>query len=319
MEKNLKISDSIKPHDNFAIEPGGNGLWARTEIIAGYGDIIKNPTGKSTLGEEIFHGHNMVPIGGVSYVMENMFGVPENQIIIPTLYSTSGIGHSDSAVPTETYITPEGTASVIYRYGHFTQLFGVGITGTGENDVSIYDVDYRENSINITKQNPEGLTVTGLMLPFRYTTEVLDTDERKQYFGKKVDEFGITGYYLKKFEGDAVIKHIWKTGEEDDTEELVSPDDVWSVLPGANAVESFCEMYLKITKKDMKEWFIAQDQADRTRINTIALFNGQFIRDDESGADGDYRDCRMMSKLCINPEYLTLSKDLNIIYRVYGN
>lgn len=48
------------------------------------------------------------------------------------------------------------------------------------------------------------------MLPFRYTTEMLDSDERKQYFGKKVDDDGVTGYYLKRYEADAVIKHVWK-------------------------------------------------------------------------------------------------------------
>jgi hypothetical protein len=78
-----------------------------------------------------------------------------------------------------------------------------------------------------------------------------------------------------------------------------------------NAVESFTEIVLKVSKKDIKEWFIHLEQEDRTRINTIALFNGQYN-------NNDYRDVRLFSKLCINPEYLNLSKDLNIIYRVYG-
>lgn len=315
LKDRLSVSDKL---GEKMPQQHSTGLWARTEIIGGYGFNF-NPTGKSTLNETIFSTHNMVPIGGVSYAMEKLFLVKESQIQIPTLYDESGIGHSNSSVPTETYLTPDGLKSIVYRYGHGVQLFGVGITGTGENDVSIYDVTYRENSINIEKVNHDGLTVRGIMYPFRYTTETLDTLERKQYFGKKKDATtGATGYYLKRFEAETVIKHIWVTGEEDEEEELVSPSDVWDNSTGVNAVTSFAEMYLTISAKDMKEYFEYIEQADRTRINTIALFNGEFLIDDESGPDGDYRDVRMFSKLCINPEYLTNTKDLNFIYRVYG-
>lgn len=296
-----------------------SGMWAKTEILFGTGGFKMNPTGKSTLGETFFSSTNMVPIGGTSYSMEQLFGAKESQITIPTLYSESGIGHSDSEAPIETYLTPDGTKSVIYRYGHNVQLFGVGITGTGENDVSVYDVGYRENSININKVNHDGLTVKGTMYPFRYTASSLTASERKQYFGKKLDTTsGATGYYLKRFDSETVIKHIWESGDEDTDEELVSPSDVWDNTTGSNAIESFAEMYLTINKKDLKEYFEYIEQPDRTRFNTLALFNGQYIVDAESGEDGDYRDVRMFSKLCIQPEYLTLSKNLNIIYRVYA-
>lgn len=304
--------------DRFSLNDEVSGLWAKTEIIGGYGDIIENPLGKSSLGEECFRQHNIVPIGGVSYVMEQMFGVKETQIDIPTMYTENGIGKMNSGIPTETYETPDGEKAIIYRPGHLVQLFGIGITGTAENDVSIYHPDYRENNIVISKVNPDGLTVSGTMLPFRYTSETLDSAERKMYFGKKVDDKGFTGYYLKRFESDPVIKHIWKTGEDVDDEVLISSSDVWTNKSGKNAVESFTEIFLKISKKDVKEWFISIEQEDRTRINTLALFNGQFVPGENAADYGDYRDVRLFSKLCINPEYLNLSKDLNIIYRVYG-
>lgn len=314
MGKQIKVKDKV----TFEDKRMSGGLWARTEVIGGYGDIIENPTGKSSIGEVVFRQHNIVPIGGVSYVMEQLFGVPESQITIPTLYSTNGIGKPNSAVPTETYERPDGTKSIIYRYGHHVQLFGIGITGTAENDVSIYQPDYRENNIEISKVNTDGLTVTGTLLPFRYTAATLNSAERKQYFGKKIDSEGITGYFLKRFETDPVIKHIWKTGEDVDNEEMVSDADVWTNTAGMNAVETFTEIYLKISKKDVKEWFVSIEQEDRTRINTLALFNGQFVAGSDAADYGDYRDVRLFSKLCINPEYLNLSKDLNIIYRVYG-
>lgn len=308
------IKDGLSISDNTF----KSGLWARTEVIGGYGEVNENPLGKSTLGEVCFRSSNIVPIGGVSYVMQKLFGVEEEQIDIPTLYEENGIGYPNSTPATETYESPDGKKTIVYRYGHLVQLYGVGITGTAENDVTIYKPDYREKNINITKVNTDGLTVTGTMVPFRYTAETLDTTERKMYFGKKKDSKGVTGYYLKKFESEPTIKHVWKTGEDTD-ETLIASSDVWTNTAGLNAVESFTEIILKISKKDVKEWFIELEQPDRTRINTIALFDGQYVPNETNPSDtGDYRDVRLFSKLCINPEYLNLSKDLNIIYRVYG-
>ena len=323
MAKNLRVNDKISLPDDVKYMPDlhNSGLWARTEVIGGYGDVQLNPTGKSTLGEIIFKDANIVPIGGVSYVMEHVFGVNESQIHIPSLKESAGIGANDSQPITETYVTPDGTATTSYRYGHFVQLFGLGITGTAENDISIYPCDYREHTIEIDKVNSDGLEVKGVMLPFRYTGAALDSSDNKKYFGKVQDEVtGVTSFYLKRFETEAVIKHIWKTGEDMEKEILVPASDVWENISGLNAVESFTEMVLKITKKDLKEYFRDKlEQPDRCRFNTIALYNGRF--NPEASSDpvyGDYEDVKLFSKLCINPEYLDINKDLNIIYRVYG-
>lgn len=325
-----EVEDRLSFTDDAFNQSLSGGLWARTEVIGGYGEVINRPNGKSTIGETIFRQHNIVPIGGVSYVMQRLFEVPETQIDIPTLYqestlvgdgkTISGIGSQNSLSPTETYLTPDGNKNILYRYGHFVQLFGVGVTGTGESDITIYHPDYREKTISLSKVNPDGLTVTGVMYPFRYTAETLDSIDRKKYFGKRIDDStGMTGYYLKRFETDAVIKHVWKTGEDVDDETLIDPNDVWNNTSGLNAVETFTEIILKINKKDVKEIFIQMEQPDRTRINTIALFTGRYVKDESNPADyGDYQDVRLFSKLCINPEYLNLNKDLNIIYRVYG-
>ena len=318
MPKNI-LKDSFNSIDKLCSGKSNHGIWSRTEILCGY-NLINNPNGKSTLGETLFTTHNIVPIGGVSYVMQRVFGLEETQIEIPTLYSETGIGIADSLAPTETYKIPGGTKTVNYRYGHMTQLFAVGITGTGENDVTVYNPDYREKGIDMLYTSATGLTVEGTMIPFRYTAETLDADDRLKYFGKKKFDDGNTGYYLKKFEGDAVIKHIWKTGEETEDETLVSSSEVWSNTAGLNSIETFTEIVLKITKEDVKEWFVSLEQEDRARINTIALYNGEYVVDESDPTDfGDYRDCRMFSKLCINPEYLNLNKDLTFIYRVYGS
>ena len=336
MKKALRVNDFLSFKDNSNVLGQSHGLWARTKIMISHDDIeydkngiahfIRNiPTGVSSLGETIFRkvkgtveweSENMVPIGGCQYAMELLFGVGCDQITVPTLYSETGIGLPDSLAPTDTYNIPGGTNNPIYRYGHFVQLFGVGVTGTAENDVTVHPVDYREHNIDINRVTTDGATLRGTMIPFRFTAETLADNDRLQYFGKKVFETGETGYYLKKFENDPVIKHIWKTGDDVDEETLVSSSEVWENNIGINAVESFTECTLKVTKRDVKEWFISLDQEDRARINTLALFNGRFIPDNSIGY-GDYQDVRLFSKLNIPTEYLSLSKDLNIIYRVY--
>lgn len=321
MTRTKRVNDRLSFNDNAdVLNPSG--LWRTTEIIGGYGDVKLNPYGKSTLGEVCFRGKNIVPIGGVSYVMEKLFSIEDTQIEVPSLYSETGIGLPDSAPVKETYQTPDGDHVLIYRPGNFVQLYGIGITGTAENDVTIYHPDYREKSIDITRVNADGLTVTGTMLPFRYTAETLNSVERKMYFGKRKESSGETGYYLKRFEYEPVIKHIWKTGEDVDdvdNEILIPASDIWSNKTTNNAVESFTEIILKINKKDVKEWFTILEQRNRTRINTLALFTGEYVKNKADASDyGDYRDVRLFSKLCINPEYLDKAKDLNIIYRVYG-
>ena len=325
--RTINVNDKLHFEDKvlYAKENGPqatphSGMWARTEVIGGFGDFVKaqSPFGKTSLTDVSWHEENMVVIGGVQYTMEQIYEKC-TQIEIPTLYSETGIGHPDSLPPTDTYETPDGNKTILYRPGNKVWLFGVGITGTAENDITVHPTDYREKSIEMAKVSTDGLTIRGNMVPFRYTAAQLTELERKRYFGKKTFTDGTIGYYLKKFEQPAQIKHIWKTGEEYEKETLVSSADVWENNTGINAVETFTEMLLRVSKKDVKEWFINLEQKDRTRINTLALYSGEFYRTDENDIDGDYRDVRLFSKLNIPVEFLVLNKDLNIIYRVYGS
>lgn len=326
--RTINVNDKLHFEDKvlYAKENGPqatphSGMWARTEVIGGFGDFVKaqSPFGKTSLTDVSWHEENMVVIGGVQYTMEQIYGEKCTQIEIQTLYSETGIGHPDSLPPTDTYETPDGNKTILYRPGNKVWLFGVGITGTAENDITVHPTDYREKSIEMAKVSTDGLTIRGNMVPFRYTAAQLTELERKRYFGKKTFTDGTIGYYLKKFEQPAQIKHIWKTGEEYEKETLVSSADVWENNTGINAVETFTEMLLRVSKKDVKEWFINLEQKDRTRINTLALYSGEFYRKDENDIDGDYRDVRLFSKLNIPVEFLVLNKDLNIIYRVYGS
>jgi len=330
--KNLTFNESISLHDKFKnVNMKSSGLWAKTEVLCSNADIIYDCSGKSSFapGAPFTKSTNMVPIGGVEFVMELLFGVQCSQFQIPTLYSESGIGLKDSLPVSDNNLryrvpdTENGVAQYkyqLYRPGHLINSFGVGITGTAENDVTVHPVDYREKSISMTRVTADGLTLNGDMIPFRYTDEQLNSTERQKYFGKYYDsETGATAYFLKRFEADPVIKHIWKTSTDIEDETLVSAGDVWDNTTGLNMVESFTEIILKVSAKDVKDWFIHLEQADRARINTLALFSGRFVIDDNVAGDyGDYQDVRLFSKMNITTEYLSLNKDLNIIYRVYG-
>ena len=233
---NVVLKDKISLKREELDIHASHGLWARTEILCSNGDVIDNPRGKSSFapGCPFTKSENMVPIGGVEYVFEQIFGVSGTQFEVPTLYTEAGIGKPNSLPPAETYRIPDtekGLAqykNIVYRNGHLVQLFGIGITGTAENDITVYPVDYREKSITLSRVTKDGLSLKGTMVPFRYTAEQLSSIERQRYFGKKLEDDGNTAYYLKRFESDPVIKHVWITGEdyEDGDERLVSSSEV---------------------------------------------------------------------------------------------
>ena len=95
--KTLRLNDSMAVTDR--IKPSVNSkqrtLWNRTEILIGYGRYTDN-RGISQLQEVVFEEENMVPIGGVQYAMEKLFGV-RGPINTDFLNNTHGIGSQSPA------------------------------------------------------------------------------------------------------------------------------------------------------------------------------------------------------------------------------
>lgn len=305
------MKDEIYLSDKF----GSNiprSLWVKTEIFGGHG-IHTNPlTGKSELDEVIFGPlHNTVTISGVQYAMEMIFGV-NGPITIPTLYDELGIGLANATYTDMKVNDPDGEYTMPYHFGNRVCLFGIGLTGSAENSITKYPVDYREKSIQMNKTAEDGTELDGVMLPFRYTSQSLTETEQKMYFGKK-SSGEYTGYYLKRFENAAVVKHVWNTGSTDEDDEAeVSNGEVWDTSRNT-PVSSYTELQLKITEKDIKEYFNNTGRIDEPRLNTVALFFGDY-----NSEKGDYENVRLFSKLYIPTENVSLSKDLDLIYRVYG-
>lgn len=287
----MNLNDKISMQEDLG-EKHKPGLWARTQILGGY-DRYTDRSGISQLGEVVFSRENMVPLGGVQYVMERLFEVA-GPITVGYLNSSSAMGYGSQV------ITP-APAGQVYPGGHKVCLFGVGIGGAASNSTSAYDVRYNETNL----ANP---------VPFKFTDNLTGTDLGKYYGKKQMTAGGMTkdAYYLKTFDSSPTIKHLWKDGV--DYEDGTEVDSTVFSSTRTDGIQTFTEILMTITKDDIKEWFEANGNIEEMRINELALFSGFY-----NSVDMDYERIMMFSKLNIPTESLSVSKDLNIIYRVFGS
>lgn len=298
----LKLNDHIRPTDEICShgpETGHQKPALKTKIIFGH-DAYQDRNGITQFGEVLFEETNMLVLGGSAYVLEKLFGVE----------SPLTIQHLEDILPGFKRAN-EPVISKPYPAEHKVCLFGIGTGGAGESMTDVKEVKYYEREIQD-------------MIPFRQTDNELAANEMDKYwFYKDVDVNGVTkrAYYLKRFETEPSIKILWRDGEGDEDGSEVGSDV--HETPDSNNVpiETFIEIVLKISKKDVKEWFEDLGNVEQTRINTIALFNGVMTEvsaaTETTEAEMDYRGLTMFSKLNFNNEMLTMAKDLTIAYRIY--
>lgn len=334
MSTPMILTDGMRLKDKMFMMPDSprSGMYARTQVLGGYGLYEHN--GVTCLGEVAFDDSNMIPIGGSQRCFESLWGVP-GPLTVPTLFDVSGgeiglpnrsiVDYEQEAENVRYYI-PAKNGDTNYAYvphvpGDIVCLFGVGLTGSATNVLTKPDVNYLENSIQASMAIENGKEMTGVMLPFKFNANQLSEADSLKYFGKTgtwsaaaVDPIG---YYLKKFERNPEIKHFWKASS-DDTESTnpVSQNEYYPRTNTANSstIESYVEMVLRVTTKDIKEWFEATDSIDATRINTVSLFTGRF-----NAVHGDYENVRLFSKLTFNVVSLSENKDFVIIYRIFAS
>ena len=125
-----------------------------------------------------------------------------------------------------------------------------------------------------------------------------------------------THYYLKTFEQQPVIKALWKDSDDQDEDGSEVEGGVHESTR-TEPIETFVEMILKITKKDVRDYFELYGDIEQCRINSIGLFTG--AKRNLSDGTTDYQQVKLFSKLNIPNEMLTLKKDLTIVYRIYTN
>lgn len=288
MNENIKfLKDSMSAFDTIDTSGGVPKVISkqqktlRTRVKGYLGDNI-NP-----FDEKIFDEENQIVIGGALFILEKVFGVEPN-LYVDYLNNIMGIATDDMSTD-------------LYADTHVC-LFGVGVGGCGDSIRSVKDVNFVEREIFE-------------MVPFRITDEDLNPSEQKKYFFK-MEKDNKTHYYLKTFEQQPVIKALWKDSDDQD-------EDGSEVEAGVHEstrtepIETFVEMILKISKKDVRDYFELYGDIEQCRINSIGLFTGA----KRNLADGttDYQQVKLFSKLNIPNEMLTLKKDLTIVYRIYTN
>ena len=308
MNNKINVNDSLFLSD----ENGGyaSHLQLHTDIIFGHNLHEDKLSGHSIFDEVIFRTHNTVTVSGVQYQLSQMLGV-EGPIKVPTLYETLNIGIPNQTFMDQNVQVPGGEHKMPFHYGNTICLFGIGLTGSGQNAITKYPVDYRENALQMTKQAEDGTTLEGIMLPFRYTSQDLSENEQKVYFGKKQHD-AYTGYYLKRFEANPVIKHVWVTGDDYDSYVDITNDEIWSSVRNT-PIRSMAEIQLKISNKDIKDFFDITGRLDEPAFNTLGLYYADY-----DSAQGDYCNVRLATKLYIPTENVSLSKDVDILYRIYA-
>jgi hypothetical protein len=186
--------------------------------------------------------------------------------------------------------------------------WGVGIGGSGDAFSSRVEVKFQEREIG---QNGH----SGQMIPFRVVSEPFDPTsvEAAKYWLRKKRDDGFYEYYGKSFEADPIIKVLYQDGVdgEDGTE---VEDDVYNTTR-TDPIEVFLEMTLKITSKDIREYFERVGEIEMARFNTIALFTGR--KTEISEGRNEYLNVKMFSKINIDNEPLQAAKELSVVYKLY--
>lgn len=287
MEEKRFLKDKISSYDS--IDTSGNTVKVsykqnkplRTKII-GYVEKNEDP-----FGEKIFEEENQIVLGGALFILEKVFGVEPNLFVD---YLNNMMGVATDGMSLELYADT------------FVCLFGVGTGGCGDSIRSVKDVNFTEREIFE-------------MIPFRITDEDLNPGEVNKYFFKQ-EKDNKTHYYLKAFEQQPVIRALWKDSDDQDEDGSEVEANVHESTR-TEPIETFVEMILKVSKKDIREYFELYGDIEQCRINSIGLFTGA----KRTLIDGteDYQQVKLFSKLNIPNEMLTLKKDLTIVYRIYTN
>lgn len=308
MGKCINLSDSIRTDDLLSNRKSG--LY-RTKITAGYDPYIDSRNGVTKFGTPVFETENMIVLGGSLFTLEKVFNVDyfdgvnnsiEDGLNVDKLFDF-GSDHTLS----DTSSHPQKSNSVC--------LFGVSTDGAGESITDVKDVKYYER---IMYEGASGSSYG--LVPFKLLSSserLTDEEQKKYWYRKDVSSAGTnkTAFYLKSFESTPEIFILYRDNGDDDGSPVTSTP--WAEAPGT-PIETFIQLTLKITKDDVRQYFIDKSEIEKTRINSIALFSAIPASVTKNGVTyDDYRNVRMFSRLNINNEMLTTNKDLTISYRIY--
>lgn len=251
--------------------------------------------------EVLFKGKNKVVLSGGDIVAKKLFDI-DPDTVIPTYNDELGLDDGSGAINGSAQFETTsfaGTAAV--KDDPKILLFCIGTDGCGTEGSQIYTVDYN------SRIAPDAL------VPFRFPTlegDLNDQLKNETYFGHKevTNSSGQTfvAYYFKAFDAPPTLYRLYSDGSAIDSEVYDS---------GNPDVDCYVQLTLKITKEEMREYFIATTGIDQCRFNTISLCAGYPV---EIDGYTYFRDIRPVTKLNISNEYMIdVTKGVEIIYQVY--
>lgn len=247
-------------------------------------------------GECLFKGlKNKVIVPGSGLIARKLFDITTEEVT-PS-YNTV-FGNAMYTPEADTPVTSVELNTKADKNNHKVLLFCVGTDGCGAENSQVYPVDYTKW---IKPQD---------MVPFRYQlgSNDLPDEMRESYFGRvEVNGGEYIAYYFKRFEGDPVLVQQYIDGTP------INGDIYDSVK--ADSVETYVELNLKITKQDLRDFFVATVGIDEARINTISLLTGYPV---EENGHIYYKDVRPLTKLNIpNEPLIDVTKGIDIVYHIY--
>ena len=176
-------------------------------------------------------------------------------------------------------------------------LFCCGNGGCGNESDQVYPVTFA------------GRIYPSNIVPFRYqkADDDLTPAQRDIYFGRK-EENNRIAYYFKTFDSEPQIHLLFVDGTQ-------IGSDIYELATSMRAT-CYVELKLKITRSDMRDYYIATDKLGNARINQISLLTAHI----EEGEDGlkYYKNVQPLTQLNFTNEWLTdLNKSITILYQIF--
>lgn len=270
-----------------------DGLGARDVV-----DILSDSSLKTSIDIRCHETGNIIFKG-----LKNKVIIPGSGLLARKLFDIN----SDEITPTYNekleLVTPTGTATKTIetrtnatKDNHKILLFCLGLDGCGTENSQVYPVDYRK------------WIKTDMLIPFRYPVSTADLSDtmRETYFGRKVVNDHVA-YYFKRFDGDPIL-----------VQQYIDGTPIGSNVYDSEKVEqaeTYVEIVLKVTKEDIREYFMATKGIDSAKINSISLCSAW---PQEVDNHLYFNDIRPVTKLNIpNEPMIDVTKGIDIIYHVY--
>lgn len=251
-------------------------------------------------GEVIFKGlKNKVIIPGSGFIARKLFDITGEEIT-PSYNEAFGAAMYTPEVDSIPEDSEYDVKTLATKDNQKVLLYCVGIDGCGSENSQVYPVDYRKWLQPVD------------MVPFRYqvASNDLSKELRETYFGRTeihASNGDYVAYYFKRFEGMPTLVQQYIDGTPVDSTIYTSPK--------IHSVETYVELNLKITKEDIRDFFMATVGIDEARINTVSLCSAYPV---EENGFIYFKDIRPMTKLNIpNEQLIDVTKGIEIIYHVY--